>query len=124
MKVLSLTEPYATLIKKGVKTIETRSWKSNYRGKLYTHASSTRIPREYKANQELMSLVDIEELSYGNIICCCELTDCVLMTDSFIEAIRIYIGNIRTWKICMDSKEHCCFGSANSCQRSPWNMES
>ena len=54
---------------------------------LYIHASSTRIPREYKANQELMSLVDIEELSYGNIICCCELTDCVLMTDSFIEEI-------------------------------------
>ena len=87
MKVLSLTEPYATLIKKGVKTIETRSWKTNYRGKLYIHASSTRIPREYKSNQELMSLVDIEELSYGNIICCCELTDCVLMTDSFIEEI-------------------------------------
>ena len=40
------------------------------------------------------------------------------------EPERIYIGNIRTWKICMDSKEHCCFGSANSCQRSPWNMES
>ena len=87
MKVLSLTEPYATLIKKGVKTIETRSWKTNYRGKLYIHASSTCIPREYKANQELISLVDIEELSYGNIICCCELTDCVLMTDSFIEEI-------------------------------------
>ena len=87
MKVLSLTEPLATLIKKGVKTIETRSWKTNYRGKLYIHASSTRIPREYMANQELMSLVDIEELSYGNIVCCCELTDCVLMTDSFIEEI-------------------------------------
>lgn len=39
MKVLSLTEWYATLIKKGVKTIETRSWKTNYRGKLYIHAS-------------------------------------------------------------------------------------
>ena len=88
MKVLSLTEPYATLIKKGVKTIETRSWKTNYRGKLYIHASSTRIPREYKANRELMSLVDIEELSYGNIICCCELTDCILMTEPFIEEIQ------------------------------------
>ena len=69
MKVLSLTEPYATLIKKGVKTIETRSWKTNYRGKLYIHASSTRIPREYKANQELMSLVDIEELSLNSRVC-------------------------------------------------------
>ena len=70
MKVPSLTEPYATLIKKGVKTIETRSWKTNYRGKLYIHASSTRIPREYKANRELMSLVDIEELSYGTNFFC------------------------------------------------------
>ena len=51
MKVLSLTEPYATLIKKGIKTIETRSWKTNYRGKLFIHASSTRIPREYKSNR-------------------------------------------------------------------------
>lgn len=46
MKVLSLTEPYATLIKNGIKTIETRSWKTNYRGKLYIHASSTKIPKE------------------------------------------------------------------------------
>ena len=44
MKVLSLTEPYATLIKNGSKTIETRSWKTNYRGRLYIHASSTKIP--------------------------------------------------------------------------------
>ena len=28
MKVLSLTEPYATLIKDGKKKVETRSWKT------------------------------------------------------------------------------------------------
>jgi len=32
MKVLSLTEPYATLILNGSKKIETRGWKTNYRG--------------------------------------------------------------------------------------------
>ena len=68
MKVLSLTEPYATLVKKGFKTIDTRSWKTRYRGKLYIHASSTRIPKDYRENQELMSLVDLQELNYGNII--------------------------------------------------------
>ena len=52
MKVLSLTEPYATLIAKGIKTIETRSWKTNYRGKLYIHASSTKISKEYKNNEK------------------------------------------------------------------------
>ena len=88
MKALSLTEPYATLIKDGKKKIETRSWKTNYRGKLYIHSSSTKIPKEYKNNVELMSLVDINKLNYGNIICSCELVDCVEMTDKFIEKIK------------------------------------
>lgn len=88
MKVLSLTEPYATLIKNGKEKIETRSWKTNYRGKLYIHASSTKIPAEYKNNTELMSLVNINELNFGNIICSCELVDCVEMTDEFIEKIK------------------------------------
>lgn len=88
MKVLSLTEPYATLIRIGIKTIETRNWKTNYRGKLYIHASSTKIPKEYKNNQELMSLVDINNLNYGNIICSCELIDCIEMTNEFIDNIK------------------------------------
>ena len=67
MKVLSLTEPYATLIMKGIKTIETRSWKTSCRGKLYIHASSTHISREYRNNDALMSLVDVKELNYGQI---------------------------------------------------------
>lgn len=88
MKVLSLTEPYATLIKKKIKTIETRSWKTNYRGKLYIHASSTKMSKEDKNNLELMSLIDINELNYGHIICSCELIDCILMTDEFIKDIK------------------------------------
>lgn len=88
MKVLSLTEPYATLIKNGIKTIETRSWKTNYRGRLYIHASSTKIPKEYIKNKELMSLVDLDKLNYGNIICYCDLVDCIEMTDKFIEEVK------------------------------------
>lgn len=88
MKVLSLTEPYATLIKEGKKKIETRSWKTNYRGELYIHSSSTKIPKEYKNNIDLMSLVDIDKLNYGNIICSCELVDCIEMTDEFVEKIK------------------------------------
>ena len=88
MKVLSIIEPYATLIKDGVKTIETRSWKTNYRGELYIHASSTKMPREYKENLELMSLIDKEKLNYGSIICSCELVDCIEMTEQFIEYIK------------------------------------
>ena len=88
MKVLSLTEPYATLIKNGCKNIETRSWKTNYRGKLYIHASQTRITKECKNNKQLMSLVNLDELNYGNIICSCELVDCIEMTEEFIENVK------------------------------------
>ena len=93
MKVLSLTEPYATLIKNGIKTIETRSWKTTYRGELYIHASSTKIPKEYRNNRELMSLVDLNDLNYGNIICSCDLVDCIEMTDEFVEDIKNNMKN-------------------------------
>ena len=35
-----------------------------------------------------MSLVDINNLNYGNIICMCDLVDCVEMTDEFINDIK------------------------------------
>src|SRR5574344_559517 len=54
---LSIKEPFATLIKEGKKKIETRSWKTSYRGELYIHASSTKIPREWKEDKTLMKLL-------------------------------------------------------------------
>ena len=88
MKVLSLTEPYATLIRNGKKKVETRSWKTSYRGELYIHASSTKIPKETKENIELMNLVKDNDMNYGNIICKCNLVNCVKMTTEYVEDIR------------------------------------
>ena len=87
MKVISLTEPFATLIKEKKKRIETRSWKTSYRGELYIHASSTRVPKEWKENKELMNLVQ-EELTFGKIICKCNLVDCIEMTEEWIDKIK------------------------------------
>lgn len=39
MKVLSILQPWASLIVLGHKKIETRSWNTNYRGELLIHAS-------------------------------------------------------------------------------------
>lgn len=39
MKALSLTQPWATLVAIGAKKIETRSWRTNYRGPLAIHAA-------------------------------------------------------------------------------------
>lgn len=86
MKVLSLKEPYATLIKENIKTIETRSWKTNYRGKLYIHASSSKIPGNL--NEEFVKLFKDIPLNYGNIICYCTLVDCIYMTKEYVEYIK------------------------------------
>lgn len=42
MKAISLWQPWAALIAVGAKTIETRSWGTNYRGPLLIHAAKTR----------------------------------------------------------------------------------
>ena len=84
MKVLSIREPYATLIKEGKKQIETRSWKTNYRGELYIHASATKNKIEKK---DLASLIDSTS-STGSIICKCNLVDCIYMTKEYIEKIK------------------------------------
>lgn len=41
MKVLTLTEPWATLVAIGAKTIETRSWRSWYEGPLAIHSAKS-----------------------------------------------------------------------------------
>lgn len=41
MKCLSIIQPWAQAIFLGYKTIETRSWSTNYRGPLLIHASKT-----------------------------------------------------------------------------------
>lgn len=38
-KALTLTQPWATLVALGIKTVETRSWRANYRGPLLIHAA-------------------------------------------------------------------------------------
>ncbi len=88
MKVLSLIEPYATLIKDGKKRIETRSWKTSYRGELYIHASLTKISKESRENKELMNLLKDSNLNYGSIICKCKLVDCIEMTKEYVEDMK------------------------------------
>lgn len=39
MKTLSIKNPWAWLIAKGIKPVENRSWKTNFRGRIYIHAS-------------------------------------------------------------------------------------
>ena len=88
MKVLSIKEPYATLICNGKKLIETRSWKTNYRGELYIHASSAKIVKRYLTNQYVLNISKNLKMNYGNIICKAKLADCIYMDQGFIDSIK------------------------------------
>ena len=43
MKTLSVRQPYASLICYGIKTVENRTWKTDYRGRLLIHASGDAV---------------------------------------------------------------------------------
>ena len=85
MKVLTIKEPFATLIKNKVKYIETRSWKTNYRGEIYIHSGLAKLTKEVRKRKGLSELYNEDELTYGYIICKCNLVDCIYMTEEFIK---------------------------------------
>ncbi len=89
MKVISLKEPWASLISEKIKCIETRSWKTNYRGELYIHASKRLLTKkhlfEYK---EQLNLLADTNFKYGYIIAKCNLIDCKYMDKEFVDEIK------------------------------------
>ncbi len=88
MKVLSIKEPYATLIFNGNKHIETRSWKTNYRGELFIHASGTKLATEYLINSYVLEIIKDMDMNFGNIICRGNLVDCIYMDENFLDSIK------------------------------------
>lgn len=78
MKVITIKEPWATLIKEGYKEYEFRTWKTKYRGEILIHAGKG-------ADKEAMERFKHLNLNYsfGKIIAKATITDCVLVDDEF-----------------------------------------
>lgn len=85
MKVLTLTQPRATLMAIRAKTIETRSWNTAYRGWLGIHAAKG-FPREARAfafSQPCAATLDragysrVAQLPFGAIVAYGQLVDVV-----------------------------------------------
>jgi activating signal cointegrator 1 len=96
-KVLTLHQPWASLVAWGAKRIETRSWPTTYRGPLAIHAAQEfpRYARKWlealceEGNEELLKPFRrgrvgdlwadeiIEALPFGALLCTCRLTDCL-----------------------------------------------
>lgn len=82
MKVLTIKEPWATLIIDGYKKYEFRSWKTNYRGKILIHAGMSLEKDMLKRFEEY----DLK-CSKGEIIGEAELTDCILVDKEFNDEL-------------------------------------
>src|SRR5207249_2427229 len=69
MKVLSLLQPWATLVVIGAKKIETRSWSTDYRGTLLIHASKGKAGSSFAVEFPFTKhITDFKALPFGMII--------------------------------------------------------
>ena len=55
---------------------------------MFIHASGKSLAKEFLANDFVINLVKDMDMNYGNIICKCNLVDCVYMDDNFINNIK------------------------------------
>lgn len=86
MKLISLWEPWATLMAIGAKRIETRSWRTDYRGWLAIHASKSGLSkaqlRDCYSDPKFALALSGEVLQPGHIIAVVKLIDCCPMDDT------------------------------------------
>lgn len=86
MKVLSLLQPWASLVVMGHKTIETRRWTTGYRGKLLIHASSGKAGSILTQEPSVKKHInDFSLLPFGAIIGEVILADVIRLEDLSID---------------------------------------
>jgi len=87
MKVLTVKQPWAQLICDGIKPVENRTWKTNFRGRVLIHASAKpeRVTFEMEGQAtvkeiEMLSALNFAEKNnlFGCIIGSVEIVDCVI----------------------------------------------
>ncbi len=83
MKVLTIKQPWATLVMQGDKRFEFRSWQTKYRGELLIHAGKG-IDKE--AVKRLANYLP-KELPQGKILGKVTLVECIKMTPEFKEEL-------------------------------------
>lgn len=102
MKCLTIKQPWASLIVNGYKEYEFRSWKTNYRGKIYIHAG---LGKEKKMIDKVQEY-NLEYIS-GAVIGEAEIVDCILVDENFNNLLSeknklVYSNNyvgLYAWKL-------------------------
>lgn len=98
MKVLTIKQPFASLIAEGYKEYEFRTWKTKYRGPLLIHAG-------LGVDKEAMKRYEKLNLNYpeGKIIAKVNLTDCIEVDNNLKSKLKeknylVYQGAINSNK--------------------------
>ena len=88
MKTITIKQPWASLIRDGIKKYEFRTWKTSYRGKIYIHAG---LGEDKEAIKRLNMNIDYPK---GYIIAEAEIIDCIEVDESFKKKLKEENENI------------------------------
>lgn len=85
MKILTLTQPWASLVAWGVKRYETRSWSTSFRGPLGIHAAKgfprdarfTCLENDWICDTLVEQGIDVPDLPLGCIIAVVDVVSCI-----------------------------------------------
>lgn len=83
MKVITIKQPFATLIAEGYKRYEFRTWKTKYRGEILIHAGKG-IDKKAMKKFECLGL----EYPSGCIIAKATITDCVFVDNDLKKKLK------------------------------------
>ena len=82
MKVITIKQPWATLIAKGYKEYEFRTWKTKYRGDILIHAGKG-VDKKAMERFKYLNL----EYPVGKIIAQATITDCIYVDENFAQKL-------------------------------------
>lgn len=102
IKALSVYQPWAQLIAQGEKRVETRSWSTDYRGKLAIQAGMRIIPLKYwpieetkkhniykiKRIDEVDETIVIKDMPCGAVLAVCDLVNCIRITPELAAFLK------------------------------------
>ena len=83
MKVISIKQPYASLIAYGYKEYEFRTWKTKYRGPIYIHATKSMDKKAMEKYKDLNI-----EFKTGCIIAKAYLNECIQINEKFKKLLN------------------------------------
>lgn len=102
MKVITLKQPWASLVAEGLKGYEFRSWKYNYRGEILIHAGLG-VDKDSLKKFECLNL----NYPHSKIVAKVRIVDCIKLDNEINKKIikeneLVYGNKIRTgyaWKL-------------------------